>query len=417
MPNSMPFITAKTLALFKPEADPGTAETLTSADCSVRSLKPIGVEFSKDAYILDEATGRHSVRGAVMGKSSITVTRQVALSAGAALGTAPKWSRLALTSGHRVAAVLTFSADLITANSVAGSVSADWGAPVAITPVVYNTSPANTMTLIANAIKTAGGAGTEAVVGGLNNRSIFVYHPSKIMSLSGFAVTLGASQATVSLRTSITPHAAFDSQTGTGAVQLTPQTGNAVVATGKGFIGDMTVRMASLGEPLIAEFRHLGALASMADATPFVLTSPDTTFPPRTVGAIATDGSGNNQHIGSFELRSGHDLQLKHAPQDATGYLMGYIARRENRLGFSPQVKLQATDASYTRWDSGTQTAFEFATAPLNGQRIVIRVPKLQITELTLTDRNGEAVFEKTGIPCEDVGNDAYEISIEGPAA
>lgn len=87
---------------------------------------------------------------------------------------------------------LVFSADLVSSNSVAGTVNG-----TALTATVYATSHAATMAAIATKIEAIDGVAS-ATVGGANDRTITVLaEDGTAISASGFVVTLGASQATV----------------------------------------------------------------------------------------------------------------------------------------------------------------------------------------------------------------------------
>lgn len=89
-----------------------------------------------------------------------------------------------------------FSADLVALNTINVTVNG-----VAITPVVYTTSHLVTMQLIADAIAAIPSVAS-AVVGGANNRTITIISDvGTATTVSGFLVTLGASQATVATTT------------------------------------------------------------------------------------------------------------------------------------------------------------------------------------------------------------------------
>lgn len=90
---------------------------------------------------------------------------------------------------------LVFSADLITANEINGSING-----VAIAPVTFDTSHLITMGLIADEIEAIDGVAS-ATVGGENDRTITVVGEVDQVSIIGtsWAVTSGASQATVAV--------------------------------------------------------------------------------------------------------------------------------------------------------------------------------------------------------------------------
>lgn len=92
---------------------------------------------------------------------------------------------------------IVFSADLVASNVINGDING-----VAIAPVVFAVSHANTMALIAAAITTVD-SNVTATVGGSNNRTLFVSSTNGNSSLvANWVVTLGASQATTTLTNS-----------------------------------------------------------------------------------------------------------------------------------------------------------------------------------------------------------------------
>lgn len=110
--------------------------------------------------------------------------------------------------GSRVAQVqtITFSADLITSNVINGSVDG-----TALSATTFATDHATTMAAIATKIAATAGVST-ATVGGSGNRVITVTAQSAGVpfTLSGFAVTLGASQATVAIVETVANHGPAD---------------------------------------------------------------------------------------------------------------------------------------------------------------------------------------------------------------
>lgn len=89
-------------------------------------------------------------------------------------------------------ATLVFSADLVASNVINGSVGGS-----SISPVTYATSHLNTMGLIATAIEAIDGV-ESATVGGDNNRTITIVMDNEVAAaVTGWAITAGASQATI----------------------------------------------------------------------------------------------------------------------------------------------------------------------------------------------------------------------------
>lgn len=91
---------------------------------------------------------------------------------------------------------LTFSAALVASNNVNGNVAGS-----AITQVTYATSSDATMVAVAAAIAAKAGVASAAVVGSSNYRVIRVWPsaPLDALALTSFAVTSGASQATITV--------------------------------------------------------------------------------------------------------------------------------------------------------------------------------------------------------------------------
>lgn len=91
---------------------------------------------------------------------------------------------------------LTFSAALVASNKVNGNVAGS-----AISEVTYATSSDATMVAVAAAIAAKTGVASASVVGSSNYRVIRVYPtaPVSALALTSFAVTAGASQATITV--------------------------------------------------------------------------------------------------------------------------------------------------------------------------------------------------------------------------
>jgi phage tail sheath protein FI len=108
------------------------------------------------------------------------------------------------TSGNPVKTLLRlkFSAALVTSNVINANVVIN-GVSTAISPVTYATSSAATMAALAAALITAG-AGNAYVEAGSNDLNIIIESPQggvNTLTLTGVAVTGGASQATSSIET------------------------------------------------------------------------------------------------------------------------------------------------------------------------------------------------------------------------
>lgn len=95
-------------------------------------------------------------------------------------------------------ATLTLSADLITANTVNGSING-----VAISTVTFNTDHDTTMDLLVSAIEALPSVSSVELTDVANNRQITVYakDPTDLFLVSAFTVTSGSTQATITVAT------------------------------------------------------------------------------------------------------------------------------------------------------------------------------------------------------------------------
>lgn len=200
--------------------------------------------------------------------------------------------------------------------------------------------------------------------------------------------------------------------TATIVMYLTPTSGNSVLLTLKGAMGNCVVSMDELGQPLIAEFDFLGAFTGITDAATIALTSPDTDVPPGTIASAITSAT-IAQRIAKFKLDFGNTVELDFDPAQTTGFAAAYIASREPKIMIDPRAELVATDSQYTRWSAGTEAAFSFAT-PVNGASLkyTITAPKFQILNLKVADRNSRVIWDIEGELHESSGNDAHAITI-----
>lgn len=95
-------------------------------------------------------------------------------------------------------ATITLSADLVSLNVVNGRVNG-----VAIAPVTFSADHDTTMDLLVAALEALDAVESASLTDAANNRQITVYaaDPNEVFVLSDFAVTAGASQATVTVAT------------------------------------------------------------------------------------------------------------------------------------------------------------------------------------------------------------------------
>jgi len=196
------------------------------------------------------------------------------------------------------------------------------------------------------------------------------------------------------------------------SMYLTPASGNSVILTMKGAMGNCIVTMDDLGQPMISDFDFLGCFVSIADGATIALTSPDTDVPPGTIGSIITSAT-IAQRVAKFKLDFGNTVELDIDPSDSTGYRAAYIAKREPKMSLDPRAELLATDPHYTQWAAGTEAAFSFTT-PVGSAALkyVITAPKFQILGLKVADRNSAMIWDLDGELHENAGDDSHQILI-----
>ncbi len=417
---TVPFIVAKNFAAGKREVTWGTQLAPAAADFNVR-IRDLSFDPQTEMYLTPFQSGRHSFSEPVPGKRMCGLKFKVDMRCGASAGTPPKLGKFFEACGALETVILTFSGALVTSNSVAGSVNG-----VALTPVVFSGSESTTLGLIRDAIVAALAAQTPTVVAtgvvDATNHLIKITRttPNATCALTAFVVTLGSSQATASYSVVYNPQGGIDPTTATitsmdaasmsAAFYFTPPTGNALIVSVKGWMGNGKVMMDDLGQPLYAEFDGKGCLVGIADGALIALTSPDTSIPPAVIGVAITLNSVV-QRIGKFELDFGNDVQLKYDPADTSGYIAAYIAKREPRLRINPQTALLATDPVYTRWQLGAAYVFSLATATSSGVKWTVAAQKAVLLTLKPAERNGEAIWEQEHQLIETSGNDEWSIT------
>lgn len=201
-----------------------------------------------------------------------------------------------------------------------------------------------------------------------------------------------------------------NSVTATIKVMMVPTSGNAVIITGKGCLGNCVISMDALGSPLVAAFTFTGAFVSITDGTALLLTSPNTGNAPATLGGAITLATVARQ-VSKFSLDFGNTIELDQDPADATGYAAAYISKRAPKLMLTSKMKKLADDAAYTRWAAGTELAFSLATV-VNSQnlRYTISAPVAQYTALPFGNNGEEWARNETYELHESSGGDEFSI-------
>ena len=199
--------------------------------------------------------------------------------------------------------------------------------------------------------------------------------------------------------------------TATIKVIFVPVSGSASIVTIKGAMGNCVISMDDLGQPLVAAFTFTGCFVSIVDGSALTLTSQDTSVPCGVIGSAIT-AAGTAQQIGKFSLDFGNAIELDYDPSDSTGYLAAYIGKRAPKWMMDPKKKLVASDAHYTRWAAGTESALSLATAVVSSLKYTVSAPKGQLSANKFGNRGEEVTYDQTYDLHESSGNDAHSVAI-----
>lgn len=218
-------------------------------------------------------------------------------------------------------------------------------------------------------------------------------------TLRKFLIGCGAAETVVALTSvAYTPVATSDHGNGvslTIGIYIVPASGNLLLATIKGAMGNAVLSLDELGQPLLLAPTFQGAFVGITEvASGLALTSPDTSLPPAVLGSAVTAASVAQQ-IGKMSLDFGNDVQLEYDPAQATGYLAAYIAKREPKWTMDPQTKLITADAHYTRWAAGTEASLSLATATVGGVDWTVSAPAGQLMAMKSAGRNGSEIWDQ----------------------
>ncbi len=390
------------------ETTAGTALALVDAD---HNIKFTGIEIDPEVeeYVMGFASGRYSYGQSTMGKRKCKIKARAPKLLGATAGTPPKIGKAFRSCGAVQKTVLTFSASVVTSNVINGTVNG-----VAITAVTYSSSEAVTLAAVGANILAKLALQTPTVVGtatvSTTNHSVTIEAPADV-ALTGFAVTLGASQATVAYSVTWSPSAAYDEGNGvnaTFAVQYTFTSGSCLQFLAKGGGGTWTETLEN--GAVVCDFEWEAAFVSVTDTTALVLTSPDSGPAPQFVVGATVTVAGETKQFDNYSFVPGNSGELMIDNAEATGYQRYVIRGRNPEFSLNPRMRLLANDASFTRWIAGTQSAISAATATVSSIKWTLTAPKASLKGDG--NKNGlrgqETTFDQTYSLRESTGSDEW---------
>lgn len=189
-----------------------------------------------------------------------------------------------------------------------------------------------------------------------------------------------------------------------------PTTGNAILITVKGCMGNAKIMMNQSGFPFVVDFEFTGALVGITDGSALALTSPDTGYAPGTLASTLTVASIARQ-IAKMELDFGNTIELDEDNSDSTGYGAAYIAKRAPKMMIDPKATLLAVNPDWTRLVANTEMAFSMTTAVENSIKYTLTAPKMQISKMAAGKRGSILAWDQTYNLHENAGNDEFALT------
>lgn len=195
----------------------------------------------------------------------------------------------------------------------------------------------------------------------------------------------GLAQA-ISAATSVTynPDPTKDQGNGVNAtigIYLIPTSGNVVIVTVKGAMGDCDFYFDKSGMPLLCDFTFTGALVSIADGALLALDSPDAGYAPGLIGGTLTRNSVE-QRVSKYKLALGNTVGMDDedfSDSANTGYAAACITKREPKIMMDPKMQLIAVDPVWTHLAASTPEPIVLTTAADNSMKSVFTASLAQL--------------------------------------
>lgn len=190
-----------------------------------------------------------------------------------------------------------------------------------------------------------------------------------------------------------------------------PMAGNSANAKHVRFAGCLAsgkVVMEEIGKPWRLDLEIQGKFVGEVDiANVNILndTGLDTTVPNSIKAATITEASVAQQ-ISTFEFDIGNVIELENDPSDVTGFKAAVITDRNPVLNYDPMIDLLANDASYTRWNAGTESA-----VAISSDNWAFAAPSAQIISMADATQGNQLAYQKSLRLNRNNGNDAWTLT------
>lgn len=180
-----------------------------------------------------------------------------------------------------------------------------------------------------------------------------------------------------------------------------------------GAMGNVTIGVGEVGEPIQLKFEFTGKLIGVVDrpfASLLTPTSVNTEQPPALMGATVTVG-GVTQVFNNFEVNTGNSINLWTDPSKSEGIKGAYIGSRETVLTMDPILELLADDPVYTDWLAGNTGAVSIVMG--STPELTLSAPAAQYSTVGMGARDEARTAEKTFRLHRDVSGETYNDSFE----
>ncbi len=194
--------------------------------------------------------------------------------------------------------------------------------------------------------------------------------------------------------------------------QLEGASAGHLVTRFQGAMGNVTLAIGTVGEPVQMKFEFKGAFKSMVDLNFAGRLDPTSlsTVKPGSVLSSTITANGVAQDLDSFEINMNNDIQEWIDPARSTGNRGCYRAMFEPQMTVNPTLKQLATEPVYTEWLNATQIAVSILVPNGSNPDITLSAPKGQRISLGIGDRNGARTAETNFLLTQNAGNDTFEI-------
>lgn len=179
--------------------------------------------------------------------------------------------------------------------------------------------------------------------------------------------------------------------------------------------GNMRMVYPEVGAPGYMEWRFLGILSAIADATPLASIAYPDIVPPSFKGVTETMGGATIGCFTTFEMDMNNNLTPRKCAGATTGYQRVRILGRDVKGRIDPEGVLVATRDVYADYLAGTSRAFALDVGSVSGNIIQFDAPNVQNMNITDDESDDLSIHTRElrlAQPEFDAGGDYAEYTI-----